>query len=120
MKVCVSCQLPKEEEEFNWHWKALGIRAKICGDCQHGHQRTWYLDHQEQEKERTRRRRVKVREEPRDFVYSYQLTLALTAGRQIPVFLTLITFGEKVQPCQLSFHKERALKESRLKFPFVL
>jgi len=74
MKVCVSCQLPKEEEEFNWRWKALGIRAKICRDCQHGHQRTWYQDHQEQEKERVRRRRVKAREEAREFVYQYKLT----------------------------------------------
>jgi hypothetical protein len=59
MKVCVSCQLPKEEE-FNWRWKALGIRAKICRECQSGHQRTWYESHREQEKERVRRRRVKA------------------------------------------------------------
>lgn len=74
MKVCVSCGLPKEEEEFNWRWKALGIRAKICRECQSGHQRTWYEGHREQEKERVRRRRVKAREEAREFVYSYLST----------------------------------------------
>ena len=74
MKVCVSCQLPKEEEEFNWRWKALGIRAKICRECQSGHQRTWYESHREQEKERVRKRRIKVRDEAREFVYSYLLS----------------------------------------------
>jgi hypothetical protein len=72
MKICVTCQLPKEEEEFNWRYKALGIRAKICRECQSGHQRTWYQDHQEQEKERVRRRRVKARELAREYVWNYK------------------------------------------------
>ena len=74
MKTCVTCQETKNEEEFNWRYKSLGVRAKICRDCQSGHQRTWYLDHQDQEKERVRRRRVKAREEAREFVYQYKLS----------------------------------------------
>ncbi len=69
MKRCVTCGVERPEEEFNFRYKALGIRAKICRDCQHVHQRTWYLDHQNQEKERVRRRRVKAKEEAREFVY---------------------------------------------------
>jgi len=74
MKNCVTCGLPKEDEEFNWRWKALGIRQKSCRDCQHGHQRNFYVNHQEEEKERTRRRRVNAREEARGFIYQYKLT----------------------------------------------
>jgi transcription elongation factor Elf1 len=43
-----------------------------CRVCQHGHQRTWYLEHQDQEKERVRRRRVKAREEAREYVRVYK------------------------------------------------
>jgi len=74
MKVCVTCGLPKDEEEFNWRYKALGIRQKSCRECQHKHQGDFYQRHQEEEKERTRRRRVSAREEAREFVYQYKLT----------------------------------------------
>jgi len=74
MKTCVTCGFPKEEEEFNWRYKALGIRQKSCRECQHGHGKKYYQNHIEEEKERTRRRRVTAREEARDFVYSYLST----------------------------------------------
>ena len=74
MKVCVTCGLPKEEEEFNWRYKALGIRQPSCRECQHGHQARFYQNHQDEEKERTRRRRVNAREEARAFVYQYKIT----------------------------------------------
>jgi len=43
MKTCVACGLEKVDEEFNWRYKPLGVRQKSCRDCQHGHQRNFYL-----------------------------------------------------------------------------
>ena len=71
MRKCVTCSQEKPEEEFNWRFKALGIRAKVCRECQKKHQHTWYIDHREQEKDRTRRNRMRAKEEAREFIYSY-------------------------------------------------
>jgi len=88
MKKCVTCLEWKEEEEFNWRYKKIGVRSKICRDCQRGHQRTWYLDHKDQEKERVRRNRVKARELARDFAYVYKLTHPCSVcGESDPVVL---------------------------------
>jgi hypothetical protein len=37
-KVCVTCLQEKDETEFNWRYKALGIRHKTCRECHHKHQ----------------------------------------------------------------------------------
>ena len=39
MKRCATCKELKDEEEFNWRWKQLGIRAKACRECAHLHQK---------------------------------------------------------------------------------
>jgi hypothetical protein len=72
MKNCVSCGFPKEDDESNWKYKALGIRQKSCRECQHKHQAKFYQTHQEEEKERTQRRRIRVREEAREYVWNYK------------------------------------------------
>ena len=88
MEICNSCGLPKEEEEFNWRFKALGMRAKTCRECKKDQQHTWYMDHQEQEKERVRRRRVKAREDAREYIYQYKLTNPCeNCGETDPVIL---------------------------------
>ncbi len=71
MKKCVTCLQEKPEEEFNWRYKALGVRARICRECQKKHQHTWYIDHRTQERDRTRRKRMRATEEAREFIYSY-------------------------------------------------
>ena len=73
MKTCVTCGLPKQEDEFNWRYKALNIRQKSCRDCQHGFQSRYYKNHIAEEKERTRQRKVRTREAAHDFVYNYLL-----------------------------------------------
>ena len=88
MKTCVSCQTPKEEDEFNWRYKALGIRQSSCRECQHGHQRNFYASHQEEEKERTRRRKVTAREEAREYVRDYlSQNPCVDCGESNPVVL---------------------------------
>lgn len=33
MKVCTKCKFGKEDDEFNWRYKAKGIRASWCKLC---------------------------------------------------------------------------------------
>lgn len=88
MKQCSTCKEFKQEDEFNFKVRSLGIRQPWCRDCQHGHQRTWYVNHQEQEKKRTQRRRTKVREEAKEYVYQYLLTHpCVKCGETDPVVL---------------------------------
>lgn len=68
---CVTCGVKKPDKDFNWRWKALGIRQKSRRECQHGHQARFYQNHIEAEKERTRQRKARSRDEARTFVYQY-------------------------------------------------
>jgi hypothetical protein len=42
MKQCVTCKQWKDEEEFNWRYKALGIRHPTCRECHKGFRKNWY------------------------------------------------------------------------------
>jgi hypothetical protein len=62
-KICNHCGLEKDETEFNWRFKALGIRNPACKDCQHAFNKTYYEGdakerHLQQGKERTEARNV--------------------------------------------------------------
>jgi hypothetical protein len=75
MKVCPSCNTEKEDHEFNYRYKALGIRHNICIVCQRVYKRKWYHGsaketHLENVKERNKR----MRAEAKEFVYQYLLT----------------------------------------------
>jgi hypothetical protein len=74
MKQCVSCLQFKEEAEFNWRYKALGIRHPTCRDCQKGHRDRWYQKHKEAEVERVKIRRESKRDEAREYVWNYLAT----------------------------------------------
>ena len=71
MKTCTSCHKEKLETEFNFKFKALGIRSETCRECKKKFQHEWYLNHLEQEKDRTRRNRMRMTDAGREFVYSY-------------------------------------------------
>ncbi len=53
MKQCARCGEYKDEEEFNWRWKSLGVRQSICRDCQSVRRWEHYERHQEEEKARS-------------------------------------------------------------------
>ena len=68
--ICHHFGLPKDEEEFNWRFKALGIRNPACRDCQHVFNKDYYEGdakerHLQKVKERT--------EAARDYVHQYLL-----------------------------------------------
>ena len=73
-RICVSCLEPREEEEFNWRYKALGIRHKTCKYCHHKHQDNWYESHKEQHLENVHARKRRVRDEAREWVWNYLST----------------------------------------------
>ena len=75
MKQCPNCLEWKNDEDFNFRNKDLGIRHNICIVCQRVYKRKWYQGsaketHLENVKERNKR----VREEAKEWVYQYLLT----------------------------------------------
>ncbi|MGE5223372.1 MAG: hypothetical protein ACM3PY_13115, partial [Omnitrophica WOR_2 bacterium] len=71
MKKCARCGIYKDEEEFNWRWKALGRRQSICRDCQKLSRREHYQRHQSEEIARVHASTKRRREEAERFIYEY-------------------------------------------------
>lgn len=42
MKQCAICHEWKEETEFNWRYKVLGVRYPTCRDCHKGFRKNRY------------------------------------------------------------------------------
>jgi len=47
MPRCVTCQIDKDEEEFNWRYKSLGVRHPTCRECHKPFRKNWYEDNKE-------------------------------------------------------------------------
>jgi hypothetical protein len=73
-KICNHCGLEKDEEEFNWRYKVLGIRNPACRDCQHAFNKDYYEgDAKERHLQQVKERTEAAREAARDYVYQYLL-----------------------------------------------
>ena len=88
-KKCNHCKKWKDEEEFNWRYKSLGVRNKTCRECQHGFNKTYYEgDAKERHLQQVKERTEAAREAAREFVYQYLLTHPcegiLPDGRRCP------------------------------------
>ena len=70
-KECSTCRLDKDEEEFSWRWKALGVRQSICKTCQRQKSADWYQEHREEHIERSKRGRAEAVEAAQRFIYEY-------------------------------------------------
>jgi hypothetical protein len=42
MKVCDVCRIEKDDEEFNWRWKNLGVRAGTCRSCRKEYNKEYF------------------------------------------------------------------------------
>jgi len=42
MKKCATYKKEKEETEFNWRYKALGMRHPTCRECMHKFNKTYF------------------------------------------------------------------------------
>ena len=88
MKQCVTCLQWKKEDEFNWRFKHLGQRHKICRDCQHIHQRKWYENHKKEHIGNVAHYRRELKRSVRDYVFEYLKTHpCVDCGENDPVVL---------------------------------
>ena len=70
-----SCLQWKDPEDFNWRYKALGIRHPTCRECQKPFRKNWYEGSaKERHLENVQARKKVVREQARSFVLAYLLT----------------------------------------------
>lgn len=75
MKRCNSCGKEKDEEEFNWRYKALGIRHPTCRECQKPFRKNWYEGSaKERHLKNVKERKEEVRRLAREYVLSYLQT----------------------------------------------
>jgi hypothetical protein len=103
MKVqCVTCQEWKDEEEFNWRYKSLGIRHPTCRECHKPFRKNWYQGNKERHLEQVKARKQETRKAAREYVWNYLLAHPCTECRER-------------DPRVLEFHhregKERAVSE---------
>jgi hypothetical protein len=47
MKRCVTCGKEKDESEYNWRYKSLGIRHPTCRECHKTYRNNWYQENKE-------------------------------------------------------------------------
>jgi hypothetical protein len=74
-KNCDHCKQWKEEEEFNWRFKNLGIRAKTCRECAHQFNKTYFEGPaKERHLKQVKERKDAARQVARDFMYDYLST----------------------------------------------
>jgi len=68
MPICNHCLRDKDETEFNWRYKNLGIRQSCCRDCQPEQRKKWYDgDANERHKQNVRERKEAARAISREF-----------------------------------------------------
>ena len=96
-KTCNHCKEVKDESEFNWRWKSLGIRNKSCRDCQHQYNKTYYEgDAKERHLKQVKERTEAAREAAREYVYDYLLKHPCeVCGESDPRVLEFHHLGEK-------------------------
>ena len=94
---CNHCGLYKNEEEFNWRYKTLGVRNKACKECQHAFNKGYYEgDAKDIHLQKVKERTGAAREVAREFVYQYLLTHPCqTCGESDPRVLEFHHIGNK-------------------------
>jgi hypothetical protein len=96
-KKCNHCNQIKDEEEFNWRYKSLGVRNKACKDCQHSFNKTYYKgDAKDIHLQKVRERADFARETARQYVYDYLLSHpCVICGESDPRVLEFHHVGQK-------------------------
>jgi hypothetical protein len=96
-KKCNHCGEWKDENEFNWRYKSLGVRNKACRDCQHAFNKAYYEgDAKERHLKQVRERTNAAREVARKFIIQYLLMHPCEkCGERDPIVLEFHHVGEK-------------------------
>ncbi len=71
---CVTCGKWKDEEEFNWRYKSLGIRHPTGRECHKPFRKNWYEDNKEEHLLNVKARKERVRQEAKEYVWDYLAT----------------------------------------------
>ena len=89
MKKCATCKIEKDEEEFNWRYKALGMRHPTCRECMHEFNKTYFEgDAKEKHLQQVQERKHAAREVAREYVWNYLSNHPCTqCGEPNPVVL---------------------------------
>jgi hypothetical protein len=96
MKRCVTCGEWKDETEFNFRYKVLGIRHPTCRECHRGFRSRWYENHKEDALVRVKERKHNKRDAAREDVYEYLSTHPCTScGESDPRVLEFHHVGDK-------------------------
>ena len=75
MKKCDHCKELKEEDQFNWRYKSLGVRHNTCRECMALHQKKYFQgDAHERHLQQVKDRKHAVREKAREYVLNYLST----------------------------------------------
>ena len=104
-KKCNHCGEWKDEEEFSWRYKSLGVRNKACKVCMGEFNKQYYQgDTYEQHKEDIKERKAVSRETARDFVYQYLLIHPCEmCGEVDPVCTSSEHLGQREQFAKVRF-----------------
>jgi len=85
---CVTRGEWKEEEEFNWRYKSLGICHPTCRECHKPFRKNWYEGNKERHLEQVKARKVEARNVAREYVWDYLSTHpCIECGENDPVVL---------------------------------
>jgi hypothetical protein len=88
MKKCVTCGKEKEDTEFNYRYKALGIRHPTCRECHKPFRKSWYKDNKERHLTQVKERKHEARKIAREYVWQYLSTHpCIVCGESDPVVL---------------------------------
>ena len=88
MKKCATCGKLKDESEFNWRWKKLGIRHPTCRECHKIYRKGWYESHKEEHLANVYNRKKDRIQEAREYVWNYLSTHpCVDCGESDPVVL---------------------------------
>jgi hypothetical protein len=87
-KLCLSCREYKEEDEFTWKYKSLGIRATSCRECVKPFRKKWYEGNKQTHLENVKERKDAARTVAREYVWNYLLSHpCVECGESDPVVL---------------------------------
>ncbi len=98
-KKCDHCKKFKDEEEFNWKFKSLGVRHKTCRECMKPFRKNWYEgDAHERHLQNVKERKDAARLTAREYVYQYLSTHPCSeCGESDPMVLEFHHSGEKAR-----------------------
>jgi hypothetical protein len=88
LKLCNHCGQEKAIDQFNWRWKAAGIKQSTCRDCQNRQKSDWYERNKEEHNANTQQRKVERRVETQAYIWEYLSTHpCVDCGETDPVVL---------------------------------